>query len=153
MPGLPHYVAQRGNRRDCVFFQVDDYRFYRRLVAAAARRAGTAVWAYCLMRHHLIVTPADADELRATFAEAHRRYTGAINARFRWTAHLFQGRLGWWYGRAAFLGGGPLHRAQSDGRRGWRAVPGTGHGQARGRSLRARMDDLARVAPVARGDP
>jgi putative transposase len=32
--------------------------------------------------------------LRATFAEAHRRYTGAINARFRWTGHLFQGRFG-----------------------------------------------------------
>jgi len=40
------------------------------------------------------VTPADADELRATFAEAHRRYTGAIYARFRWTGHLFQGRFG-----------------------------------------------------------
>ena len=43
---------------------------------------------------HLIVTPADADGLLATFAEAHRRYTGAINARFRWTGHLFQGRFG-----------------------------------------------------------
>jgi len=40
------------------------------------------------------VTPADADGLRATFAEAHRRYTGAINARFQWTGHLFQGRFG-----------------------------------------------------------
>jgi putative transposase len=43
---------------------------------------------------HLIVTPADEGGLRATFAEAHRRYTGAINARFRWTGHLFQGRFG-----------------------------------------------------------
>jgi putative transposase len=32
--------------------------------------------------------------LRATFAEAHRRYTGAIAARFQWTGHLFQGRFG-----------------------------------------------------------
>ncbi len=39
----------------------------------------------------------DADRPRwaaATFAEAHRRYTGAINARFHWTGHLFQGRFG-----------------------------------------------------------
>ena len=93
---LPHHVTQRGNRREPVFFEADDYRLYRRLVAAAARRAGAAVWAYCLMPNHvhLIVTPADADGLRATFAEAHRRYTGAINARFRWTGHLFQGRFG-----------------------------------------------------------
>ena len=96
VPGLPHHVTQRGNRREPVFFEADDYRLYRRLVAAAARRAGAAVWAYCLMPNHvhLIVTPADADGLRATFAEAHRRYTGAINARFRWTGHLFQGRFG-----------------------------------------------------------
>jgi hypothetical protein len=63
------------------------------------------------------VTPADADGLRATFAEAHRRYTGAINARFRWTGRLIQGRFGaGGDGRAAFVGGGPLHRAQSGGR-------------------------------------
>jgi putative transposase len=73
VPDLPQHVTQRGNRREPVFFAVDDYRLYRRLVAAAARRAGTAVWAYCLMPNHvhLIVTPADADGLRATFAEAH----------------------------------------------------------------------------------
>jgi REP-associated tyrosine transposase len=96
VPGLPHHVTQRGNRREPVFFGADDYQLYRRLIATAARRAGAAVWAYCLMPNHvhLIVTPADADGLRATFAEAHRRYTGAINARFRWTGHLFQGRFG-----------------------------------------------------------
>ena len=88
VPGLPHHVTERGNRRGPVFFEAGDYRLYRPLIATAARRAGTAVWAYCLMPNHvhLIVTPTDTDGLRATFAEAHRRYTGAINARFRWTA-------------------------------------------------------------------
>jgi putative transposase len=59
----------------------------RRKIATAARRANTAIWAYCLMPNHvhLIVTPSDEDGLRATFAEAHRRCTGAINARFHWT--------------------------------------------------------------------
>jgi putative transposase len=61
VPGLPHPVTQRGNRREPVVFEADDYRLYRRLGATAARRAGTAVWAYCLMPNHvhLIVTPAD----------------------------------------------------------------------------------------------
>src|SRR5438067_140509 len=73
------------------FFEADDYRLYRRLVATAACRHSSLG----LPNHvHLIVTPADADGLRATFAEAHRRYTGAINARFRWTGHLFQGHFG-----------------------------------------------------------
>jgi putative transposase len=96
VPGLPHHVTQRGNRREPVFFGAQDYRLYRRLIAAAAHHANAEVWAYCLMPNHvhLIVTPADADGLRATFAEAHRRYTGTINARFGWTGHLFQGRFG-----------------------------------------------------------
>jgi putative transposase len=96
VPDLPHHVTQRGNRRETVCFGAEYYRLYRRLIAMAARRAGAAIWAYCLMPNHvhLIVTPADGDGLRATLAEAHRRYTAAINARFHWTGHLFQGRFG-----------------------------------------------------------
>ena len=96
VPGLPHHVTQRGNRREPVFFGAGDYQLYRQLIAAAARRAGAEIWAYSLMPNHvhLIVTPAGQDGLRATAAEAHRRYTGAINARFHWTGHLFQGRFG-----------------------------------------------------------
>jgi putative transposase len=52
VPDLPHHVTQRGNRREPVFFDADDYRLYHQLVATAARRAGTAVWAYCLMPNH-----------------------------------------------------------------------------------------------------
>ena len=68
VPDLPHHVTQRGNRRDPVFFEADDYRLYRRLVAAAARRADAAVWAYCLMPNHvqLIVTPATLYEAQGT---------------------------------------------------------------------------------------
>src|SRR3954463_2194609 len=43
---------------------------------------------------HVIVVPSDEDGLRRTFADAHRRYTGFINARNRWTGHLWQGRFG-----------------------------------------------------------
>ena len=43
---------------------------------------------------HVIVVPADEDGLRRTFADAHRRFTGFINARHRWTGHLWQGRFG-----------------------------------------------------------
>src|SRR5215471_10243443 len=95
VPDLPHHVTQRGNRREPVFFEADDYRLYRRLVAAAARRAGTAVWAYCLMPNHVHLP------IMPTWRDA--------------------GGRGWVTGdlcrSAAFVGGGPLHRSQS-GRRG-----------------------------------
>jgi putative transposase len=101
VPGLPHHVTQ-GNRREPVFFDADDYRLYRRLVAAAARHAGTAVWAYCLMPNHvhlpIMPTWRDAGGRGRVAGDLCRGapalHTGAINARFRWTGHLFQGRFG-----------------------------------------------------------
>jgi putative transposase len=42
---------------------------------------------------HFIMVPGHGDGLRATFGEAHRRYTGRINARLRQTGHLWQGRF------------------------------------------------------------
>ena len=96
VPGAPHHVTQRGNRRQPVFFGDDDYRCYMTLLGAAAKKAETQVWAYCLMPNHihLILLPAHADGLRATLGDTHRRYTRFINARNKWTGHLWQGRFG-----------------------------------------------------------
>ena len=96
IPGLPHHVTQRGNRRAQTFFEDGDYELYRDLLAEAARRAGAEIWCYCLMPNHVhvIIVPSDEDGLRRTFAEAHRRYTGYVNARLRVTGHLWQGRFG-----------------------------------------------------------
>jgi putative transposase len=95
VPGLPHHVTQRGNRRERVFFADDDYLAYLDLIGAAARRSGTEIWAYCLMPNHVhfIMTPSHVNGLRDTFADAHRRYTARINARLRQTGHLWQGRF------------------------------------------------------------
>ena len=96
IPGMPYHVTQRGNRRGTTFFEEDDFRVYRELLADAARAAGSKIWSYCLMPNHvhLIVVPSDSDGLRATFANAHRPYARFINARHRWTGHLWQGRFG-----------------------------------------------------------
>lgn len=96
LPGYPYHVTQRGNRRQQTFFEDGDYALYLDLLSEAARKAGAEIWAYCLMPNHVhvIVVPSDEDGLRGTFADAHRRYTGFINARARWTGHLWQGRFG-----------------------------------------------------------
>jgi putative transposase len=45
IPGHPHHVTQRGNRREPVFFQDEDYAAYLYLLREWADRAGTQVWA------------------------------------------------------------------------------------------------------------
>jgi len=94
-PGIPHHVTQRGNRRQQVFFSDDDYATYRALLAEGCRAAGVTVWAYCLMPSHvhLILTPSDADGLRAALGETHRRYTRHVNLREGWRGYLWQGRF------------------------------------------------------------
>ncbi len=94
-PGIPHHVTQRGNRRQQVFFGDDDYAAYRALLAEGCRAAGVAVSAYCLMPDHvhLILTPSDADGLRAALGETHRRYTRHVNLREGWRGYLWQGRF------------------------------------------------------------
>ena len=96
IPGYPHHVTQRGNRREQTFFEDADYELYSSLLSEAARKADAEVWCYCLMPNHvhIIIVPSDKDGLRRTFADAHRRYTGYVNARMRVTGHLWQGRFG-----------------------------------------------------------
>jgi putative transposase len=72
VPGLPHHVTQRGNRRERVFHEDGDYALYH---------------------VHLILTPATAEGLSRAVGEAHRRYSGFLNARARVTGHVFQGRF------------------------------------------------------------
>jgi putative transposase len=95
IPGVPHHVTQRGNRRLPVFFSDEDRLFYLRLLGEAAQASGTRCLAWCLMDNHvhLILLPEGADGLRAMLGEAHRRYTRAINEREGWSGHLFQGRF------------------------------------------------------------
>jgi putative transposase len=96
VPGLPHHVTQRGNRRERVFFSDDDYALYRDLLGEQCRRQGVACWAYCLRPNHvhLVLVPDREEGLGRALGETHRRYSTAINARLRVTGHLFQARFG-----------------------------------------------------------
>ena len=39
VPGLPHHVTQRGNRREAIFFEDGDQEIYRDLLAEQTRKA------------------------------------------------------------------------------------------------------------------
>ena len=96
IPGVPHHITQRDNRRERTFFEEGDYALYLDLLADAAGRAQAQVWSYCLMPNHvhIVLVPSDEDGLWRTFRRLHRDYTGFINARMRTTGHLWQGRYG-----------------------------------------------------------
>ena len=94
-PGLPHHVTARGNRREPIFFEDGDQAIYLDLLGEQMRKADVEVWAYCLMPNHvhLILRPANAEGLANAIGAAHRRWANFVNARGRWTGHLFDGRF------------------------------------------------------------
>ncbi len=78
-----------------IFFKAGDYKAYLELLAEWSDKAGTAVWAYCLMPNHvhLILVPSEQDGLRGALGETHRRYSRLINHREGWRGHLWQERF------------------------------------------------------------
>ena len=95
VPGYPHHVTQRGNRRQQTFFCDDDYLAYIKLIATQKDTAGVSILAYCLMPNHvhLVAVPDTSDSLADLFKDAHRRYTRRINFREGWRGHLWQERF------------------------------------------------------------
>ena len=151
LPGIPHHVTQRGNRRERTFFEDGDYALYVDLLALAAARHGVEVWPYCLMPNHdhVVAVPRDEDALGRTFRDVHRRYTGFVNTRMRVTGHLWQGRFSsvamdeaHLFAALRYVALNPV-RARLAERRSARRI---GPGQARGHFLPARMIMWYRLA-------
>lgn len=94
VPGMPHHVTQRGNRRQPLFHDDIDRRAYLSTLGDACLATGTRCLAWCLMDNHvhLILTPPTADALRATLSRTHTRYAQRFNRRYDVDGHLFQGR-------------------------------------------------------------
>ncbi len=150
VPGMPHHVTQRGNRRQPTFFCDDDYAAYIELMADHCGEEGVAIWAYCLMPNHvhLIAVPETKQGLRRAIGEAHRRYTRRINFRQNWRGYLWQGRFAsfvmdepYLLGAARYVELNPVRAKLVAGARDWRWSSVAAH-------LSGRDDRLVQVAPL-----
>lgn len=95
LPGYPHHVTQRGNRRQETFFCNDDYDFYLDLAFRFAREFSVKIEAYCLMPNHthMILLPSNKTGMTNMVSNLHRWYTNTINQRNKWRGYLWQGRF------------------------------------------------------------
>lgn len=95
VPGCPHHLIQRGNRRQPVFFSDEDRAFYLILLKRQIEKFGISLWAFCLMENHvhMVAVPRAKDSFARAIGEAHRKYTEVINTREDWKGYLWQGRF------------------------------------------------------------
>ena len=82
VPGCPHHVTARGNRREPIFFEDGDQDLYLNLLAEQMRKARVEVWSYGLMPNHvhLILTPSDEAGMARALGAAHKRWAHLVNA-------------------------------------------------------------------------
>ena len=53
LPGVPAHIIQRGNNRQAVFFDDEDYQAYLSWLKSGAKSHGCAIHAYVLMTNHV----------------------------------------------------------------------------------------------------
>ena len=95
LPGVPHLVAQRGNRSERLFYSPGDRERYLEILSDQLARHGVKLWSYRLDAREvfLVVVPPDLESLGQALRNAHSRYSQMINRRQGTTGHLFYGRF------------------------------------------------------------
>ena len=85
IPGLPHHVTQRGDRRADVFQQEDDRNVYLSMLNKYAAEYGVEIWSYCLMTDHvhLVLVPGRPQALSQTTRDTHTAYALRFNVQNR----------------------------------------------------------------------
>lgn len=150
VPGEPHHIVQRGNRRLPTFFCDDDYQYYLEVMREWCDKHGVEIWAYCLMTNHthLIAIPKHEDSLRLAIGEAHRRYSLRVNRREGWTGHLWQGRFSSFVMDEPHLVAAARYVERNPVRAGMLETPGDYRWSSATAHLTGTDDILAKAAPL-----
>jgi REP element-mobilizing transposase RayT len=91
--GAVYHVMNRGDRREAVFGDEQDYEMFLRTLGQACAKALWQVHAYCLMPNHFhLVIETPQPTLIAGMKWLLGTYTGRFNRRHRQCGHLFSGR-------------------------------------------------------------
>jgi len=95
VPGLPHHVTQRGNRRQRVFRSQYDLSKYCSIADRCLYEAGVRVLAFCLMPNHVhfILVPPESDSLSKAVQRMHTSFSLYSNLAWQNCGHLWQGRF------------------------------------------------------------
>jgi len=94
LPGYPQHVIQRGNNRQQILFEEQDYWFLWEKIGAAASKFQCQIHAYVLMPNHfhLLLTPLQEDGIGKLMQYVGRYYVQFFNARYDRTGTLWEGR-------------------------------------------------------------
>ena len=95
LENIPYHLTQRGNGRQQVFFEPQDYRLYLDLLRNYSEDAHLRLWAYCLMPNHvhLIALPERPEAMASALGRTHADFARHFNLRRRTCGHVWQARF------------------------------------------------------------
>lgn len=92
-PGAVYHITARGNRRESIFYDLEDYQHYMELIGSCKQDISFLLHAYCLMPNHIHLLLETKEEPPGTIIKfIHTRYAIYFNKRYKLTGHVFQGR-------------------------------------------------------------
>ena len=92
-PGALYHVIARGNRRERIFHDDQDYAAYVERLERYRRRDNGTLYAYVLMANHVhLLLETGAVPLTRTMQTLQFTYSQYYNRRYGTTGHVFQGR-------------------------------------------------------------
>lgn len=94
-PLIPHHVIHRGNNRQIIFAEPDDYIYYLACLRSAKALYSCRIYAYVLMTNHvhLLVEPSGPTDLGRFMKRVAGRYTRYMNRKYGRTGTLWEGRF------------------------------------------------------------
>lgn len=98
IPGVPLHIVQRGNNRSACFFGDEDHGRYLQDLREQSLAHGVDVHAYVLVTNHvhLLATSPGHGAISRTMQSLGRRCVGYVNAAYRRTGTLWEGRFKSW---------------------------------------------------------
>jgi putative transposase len=95
LPKQPHHIVQRGNDRQLIFREPDDYARFLVWLREASRFYHVAIHAYALLptHLHLLATPETEEGLAAMMQKLGRFYVPWYNNKYERAGGLFEGRF------------------------------------------------------------
>jgi putative transposase len=95
LPNQPHHVIQRGNDRQLIFREEEDYQRFCVWLKECAKYYQVTIHAYVLMPNHihLLATPSDSNGLAQMMQKLGRFYVPWFNNKYQRYGSLFQGRF------------------------------------------------------------
>jgi len=94
-PGLIYHVLNRGNNRQVVFVEHDDYRHYLDILSHYKEKLDFKIFAFCLMTNHVhlllqVSGKASISKIMQAITIAHTRHH---HYKYQTSGHIWQGRF------------------------------------------------------------